>query len=165
MLGYLDNDAETKRAYDGRWLKSGDLGKRDEENYFYITGRKKDIAIFCGVNISLLSLEQAVLDADLVEDISCVAEEDEDFGERVVAYAVAFKQMSDYEGTGAAILQAMLKHLPFRLACKEVRFVDALPRIGIGKIAKATLGLANVLHKVNLMQLWSDELGTTRPSR
>lgn len=152
MLGYLDSPDETAKAFDHGWLKSGDLGVRDEDNYFYITGRKKDIAIFGGINVSLRHLENRVLDAKLVDEIRCVAELDDDFGERIVAYVKANCDAADLNDVGIALIGALTQLLANRLALKEVRFVEALPRIGVGKVAKGKLHTLRVLHRMDLLQ-------------
>jgi fatty-acyl-CoA synthase len=63
MKGYYKNETETKAALteDG-WLRTGDIGYLDEEENLYITGRKKDIIIRCGENISPKEIEETILD-------------------------------------------------------------------------------------------------------
>ena len=88
MLGYLDNPEETARAFDGEWLRSGDLGSFDRDGFYHIRGRIKDIAIFSGVNISLRTIEASIQEARLCDDIACVGVPDYFFGETVVAYVI-----------------------------------------------------------------------------
>ena len=87
MKMLFDDKEETSKAFDGEWLKSGDIAYFNEEGYYFITGRKKEIIIFPGINISLVSIQNYILLADLVKGICCIGEPDNEFGERrIVAY-------------------------------------------------------------------------------
>jgi len=147
MLGYLDSPDETVKAFDGEWLKSGDLGHRDSDGYYYITGRKKEIVIFAGLNISLRYLEHAILDSKLVADISCVGETDDYFGERVVAYIQSDTPSDEYPILGTKLTALLEGHLPNRQALKDIRFVAKLPRTNVGKIIKSKLVSFDVLYR------------------
>jgi acyl-CoA synthetase (AMP-forming)/AMP-acid ligase II/aminoglycoside N3'-acetyltransferase len=146
MLGYLDNPEETSRAYDGDWLRSGDLGSFDPDGFYYITGRIKDIAIFSGVNISLRAVEAAVQESGLVDDIACVGVGDYFFGETVVAYAIAHTSDRDVAALAAAVAAKLRGLLPSQQALKEVRIVAQFPRNSAGKVLKGRLGHVEIIH-------------------
>lgn len=68
MLGYYDNVAETAKAMDGDWLRTGDLGRLDDDGSLIITGRKKNIIVLpTGENVSPEEIEQKVLRNDKLE--------------------------------------------------------------------------------------------------
>lgn len=161
MLGYLDSADETQKAFDGEWLRSGDLARRDEDGFYFIRGRIKDIAIFSGVNISLRAIESHVQEARLVDDIACVGVPDNFFGERVVAYVIPRHGSADYEAQAAQVGDMLRCILPSPQALLEVRVVESFPRSGAGKVLKGRLNEAPVLLQ-NLRTLPSDAEGLVR---
>ncbi len=74
MQGYYKNDEETRNVLKDGWLYSGDLGRVDEENYLYITGRKKSLIVSqAGKNIYPEEVEEELLMNDFIEEILVVA--------------------------------------------------------------------------------------------
>ena len=146
MSGYLDAPEETRTVFIDDWLRSGDLGWRDENGFYFLTGRLKDIAIFSGTNISLRAIEEAVQESLLVAEIACVGERDELFGERVVAYVVPNPTSDPADATSNAVVRTITGLLPSAQALKEVRFVADLPRSSVGKVLKGRLSELEVLY-------------------
>jgi fatty-acyl-CoA synthase len=135
--GYWNNPEATAAALDDDgWFHSGDLARQDEEGYFYIAGREKDMIISGGVNVYPAEIEAALLLCPGVEDAAVVGVPDEHWGEKSVAFVVA------REGE-ALDADALGEHLLTRLARykvpKEYRFVDGLPRTAYGKVVKGEL--------------------------
>jgi malonyl-CoA/methylmalonyl-CoA synthetase len=131
--GYWKKQEENRKAFVDGWFRSGDLGKTDEEGYYYLTDRLKHIIISGGENISPKEVEVVINRIDGVMESSVVGVPDEKWGERVVA-AVVPKKGS--ETSTAAILAHCKDHLHPWKCPKEIRFVDALPRNTMGKVLK-----------------------------
>lgn len=137
MLGYFGDPGSSSETLRNGWLYTGDLGYRDADGFFYITGRKKLIAIFGGENISLVAVEQAALRVPFVTDAAAVARECPGIGEVVDLY---------YAGGGADpaaekqdISRALLEILPSHHALGEITWLENLPRSESGKLLRYTL--------------------------
>lgn len=139
MVGYLDDESETRKAFDGPWFKTGDLAIRDSDGYFFIKGRKKDIAVFCGLNISLSAFEEIIREHRLVADIACVREEHRIYGETIALYAIAHEGNHDLDRVAQALYQCIAQALPSINALSEIRFVMEFPRSAAQKILKYRL--------------------------
>ena len=137
-LGYTDA-ALTERVFDrDGWYHTGDLGVLDEDGYLTITGRKADIIIRGGENISALEVEEALLGMAAVAEAAVVAAADERLGE----HAAAFIRVRP--GRSAPTLDQMRSHLrEVGLARQkwpeELHVVDEYPRTASGKIQKYLL--------------------------
>ena len=93
MLGYFNNDAATEAVLQDRWLKTGDLGKLDEDGNLYIVGRSKDVIIDSnGKNIYPDEIEDLYGKSEFIKELSVVGLPDEDGGEKIAALVVP-----DYE--------------------------------------------------------------------
>jgi long-chain acyl-CoA synthetase len=93
MLGYYNNDEATSAVLDDRWLKTGDLGKLDEDGNLYIVGRSKDVIIDSnGKNIYPDEIEDHYGKSPFIKELSVVGLPDEDGGEKIAALVVP-----DYE--------------------------------------------------------------------
>jgi len=77
MLGYYNDEAATREAFDGDWFKTGDLGYLDGDGFLFITGRKKNLIILSnGKNVSPEELETALLRIDYIQEALVYAEGD-----------------------------------------------------------------------------------------
>ena len=131
--GYWQKHEETAKAFEQGWFKSGDLGKTDEDGYYYLTDRIKHIIISGGENISPQEIENVINQLNGVVESSVVGIVDEKWGEKVVAAVV---KKSDANVSTEAI-RAHCKKLLHDWKCpKEITFVKALPRNTMGKVLK-----------------------------
>jgi fatty-acyl-CoA synthase len=131
--GYWNNEEATRATYDaGGWLHTGDLGRRDEDGFFYIAGRAKDMFITGGVNVYPAEIEAELVSHPLVADAAVVPVSDETWGEVAVAFVVSRAKQEDLE-----------RYLAERLARyklpKRYIFIDTLPRTPYGKVEKGKL--------------------------
>ena len=134
FAGYWRNpDATAEVLVDG-WLRTGDVAERDDEGFYRIKGRLKDMYISGGENVYPAEVESVLHEHPGVADVAVVAVPDERWGEVGVAFVVA---------SGGVSPDELLAHVRERLARfkapKAVRFVDVLPRSGMGKVQKDEL--------------------------
>lgn len=138
MTGYYNLPEETQAAFtpDG-WFRTGDLGHLDSENRLYISGgRKKDIIIRAGENISPVSIEEVLYRHEAVREAAVVGMPHERLGEEVVA-CISLKE--GHAVTAQEIIRFCREHLPPSYVPGTVEFFDELPKTPIGKIAKKLL--------------------------
>jgi malonyl-CoA/methylmalonyl-CoA synthetase len=131
--GYWRKDRETADAFEKGWFKTGDLGKMDEDGYYYLTDRIKHIIISGGENISPKEVEIVINQLEDVVESSVIGIPDEKWGEKVVA-AVVKKSESTIKYDD--IQKYCKEHLHSWKCPKEIIFVDGLPRNTMGKVLK-----------------------------
>ncbi len=143
--GYYNLPEETRKAFmEDRWFKLGDMGKMDEEGYFYLLDRKKDMIISGGVNIYPKDIEEVLTSHEAVLEAAVIGAPDEKWGEKVKAFVVckAGKTVEKEK-----LMEYCNKQLAKFQSIKEVEFIDSLPRNPSGKILKRELrnvGSANI---------------------
>jgi fatty-acyl-CoA synthase len=132
--GYWQNETETAAAYlEGGWFRTGDLARRDEDGFFYIAGRRKEMFISGGVNVYPAEIESALLLHERVSDAAVVPVPDETWGEAGIAFVVA--RSVTPEELSAHLLERIAR---FKLP-KRYIFVEELPRTPYGKVEKVKL--------------------------
>lgn len=138
MLGYDNNPAETNAVLKGGWLYTGDIAYRDEDGYFYIVDRKKDVIISGGVNIYPREIEEVLAKHDAVLESCVVGVPHGEWGETVKAVVVLKGQVSEKE------LRAFTAEHLAEFKCPRIySFVDELPRNASGKILKQQVKLVH----------------------
>jgi malonyl-CoA/methylmalonyl-CoA synthetase len=142
--GYWRKPRETEAVFMNGWFRTGDLGKRDEEGYYYITDRLKHIIISGGENISPKEIESVINQHPRVAESCVIGIADEKWGEKVVA-AVVLKPGETL--TGKEIQNHCKEHLLDWKCPKEVFFLGELPRNKMGKILKE--GVAKLFPKLS----------------
>jgi fatty-acyl-CoA synthase len=132
-LGYWNDAAATRAAFDDAgWLHTGDLARHDDEGFFYVAGRSKEMFISGGVNIYPAEIEAALVSHPHVADAAVIPIADETWGEVAVAFVVG---AVTEEELNAYLAERISK---FKLP-KRYIFVDALPRTPYGKLEKLKL--------------------------
>jgi len=131
--GYWRKPRETEAVFVKGWFRTGDLGKKDEDGYYYITDRLKHIIISGGENISPKEIESVINQHPQVSESCVVGISDEKWGEKVVA-AVVLKPGAILEVK--EIQDHCKKHLLDWKCPKEVFFLKELPRNKMGKVMK-----------------------------
>ncbi|MBC8095146.1 MAG: long-chain fatty acid--CoA ligase [Akkermansiaceae bacterium] len=136
MMGYWNQPEETAKAFRGDWLLTGDVGYHDEEGYFYITDRKKDMLLVNGNNVYPREIEEVIYQFPNVKEAAVVGQPDPRRGEQPVAFVVANENTSiDSE--------ELLKFVRTKLADykvpRRIKMISALPRNATGKILKTVL--------------------------
>jgi long-chain acyl-CoA synthetase len=136
MLGYWNQPEESAKVMRNGWLLTGDIGYRDEEGYFFITDRKKDMLLVNGINVYPREIEEVIYQFPGVKEAAVIGRADSRKGEQ----PVAFVSLND----GLPLEEQALHHfLRRKLADYKVprRFVHlaSLPRNSAGKILKTEL--------------------------
>jgi len=134
--GYWDNPKASSEAVVDDWYRSGDLGRVDEEGYFTVVDRLKDMIIGGGENIYPAELETVIMSHPSVAEVAVVGVPDNKWGEIPVAYVVK-KPGATVESED--ILRLCKEKLASFKCVREVRFEDALPKNPVGKILKNVL--------------------------
>jgi malonyl-CoA/methylmalonyl-CoA synthetase len=131
--GYWRKPKETEAVFVNGWFRTGDLGKRDEGGYYYITDRLKHIIISGGENISPKEIESVINQHQYVLESSVVGIPDDKWGEKVVAAVVLKRGVT----LGLKEIQDHCKYHLLDWKCpKEVFFLEELPRNKMGKVTK-----------------------------
>ena len=136
MKEYWNNPEETANQLRDGWLYTGDIGKIDEDGYFYIVDRKKDMIIAGGYNIYPREIDEVLYQHPKVQDAVAVGVPDEYRGETVKAYVV-LKQGE--KATEKEIIEFCREKLAAYKAPKIVEFRDSLPKSAVGKILRKVL--------------------------
>jgi len=137
MPGYYKNEAATASAFfPGGWLRTGDLGRRDEDGFFFVTGRIKELIIKGGENIAPREIDEVLLRHPAVLDAAAVGIPDRHYGQEIMACVIR------REGHACSIEELAsfcLEHLGRYKTPKLIRFVDELPRGPSGKVQRLKL--------------------------
>jgi long-chain acyl-CoA synthetase len=136
MKGYWNRPDETAETIQGEWLYTGDMARMDEDGYFYIVDRKKDMIIASGYKILPREVEEVIYRHPKVEEAVVAGVPDEYRGETVKAYVVPKK---DVELTADEIVAWCKENLaPYKVP-KQVEFREELPKTLVGKILRRVL--------------------------
>jgi long-chain acyl-CoA synthetase len=133
MKGYWQRPEETAKAIPDGWFRSGDLARQDEDGYFVIVDRKKEMIIRGGYNVYPREIEEALYEHPAVAEVACIGIKHPDLGEEVGA-AVALKPGASAE------VDELREWAKARVAAykypRHVWIVDTLPKGPTGKILR-----------------------------
>jgi long-chain acyl-CoA synthetase len=138
MAGYYKSPEQTAKAFDeGGWMRTGDLGKRDADGYYYITGRMKELIIKGGENIAPREIDEALLRHPAVLEAAAVGIPDANYGQDIRACVV----LKPGAKASAEDLHAFcVAELGRYKAPREFRFLAELPKGPSGKVQRLKLG-------------------------
>ncbi|MFP4476758.1 MAG: class I adenylate-forming enzyme family protein [Desulfatibacillaceae bacterium] len=136
MLGYWNRPEATAEVLRDGWLHTGDVGRVDEDGYFYITDRMKDMIIYKGYNVYPRELEEVLHTHPAVENCAVVGKPDEKGGE----IPVGFVQLRPgREASAEELIEHVNKEVAAYKKLRDLQFVDAIPVSQAGKILKREL--------------------------
>ena len=136
MKGYYKMPEETAKTIKDGWLYTGDLAKQDENGYFYIVDRKKDMIIVGGFNVYPREIEEVLYSHPDIVESAVVGQPHDELGEAVHAH-VALKKESSL--TEEDIIQYCRERLAKYKVPSVIHFHDELPKGGTGKILRKAL--------------------------
>jgi acyl-coenzyme A synthetase/AMP-(fatty) acid ligase len=135
-IGYWENDEATAEVFRDGWLDSGDVMRADEDGYLYFCGRRKQIIVHDGSNITPQVVEGALVEHPSVESAGVVGIHDLVHGENVRAY------LTLREGAARPADQELIRFARERVGYKapeEIVVLDEMPRTASGKVDRTTL--------------------------
>jgi len=138
MLGYLNRPEATAETVVNGWLRTGDLGKLDEDDYLYIVDRKKDLIISRGINIYPRQIEEELVKLPAIANAAVIGVTDPKTGEVPVAYVELESGWKEpvHERDIKEMLKLTLAN--FKIP-RHIHIVDALPKTATGKVLKRLL--------------------------
>jgi acyl-CoA synthetase (AMP-forming)/AMP-acid ligase II len=132
MKGYYQNPELTQKSLKNDWLYTGDLVKADEEGYYYIVDRAKDMVTSGGENIFPVEIEDALMDHPKIDDVACIGYPDE----RLVEIVLAIVQLKEGESmTEEELIEFAKSKMATYKVPRKVIF-DPVMRNPTGKLMK-----------------------------
>jgi acyl-CoA synthetase (AMP-forming)/AMP-acid ligase II len=137
MKGYLNNPAATADMLDGEgWLRTGDIGYFDEDGYFFIVDRLKELIKYKGYQVAPAELEGILLTHSAVADAAVIPSRDEEAGEAPKAF-VALK--SGTTATADELMAYVAERVAPYKRIRRLEFIDQVPKSPSGKILRRVL--------------------------
>ncbi len=136
MKGYRNKPEETAKVLADGWFRTGDIGKMDEEGYFYIVDRKKDMILSGGYNVYPRDIEEVLYEHPKIQEAAAIGVPHPTRGEAIKIFIV----MKEGEtATQEEIIDYCAGKLAKYKLPTEVEFRDELPKTNVGKILKKDL--------------------------
>lgn len=135
MQGYWQRPDDSAKTLAGGWLHTGDIGKVDEDGYFYIVDRKKDMILVSGFNVFPNEIEEVLTSHPQIDEAAVIGVPDEKSGEAVRAYIVR----ADPTLTAEEVIRHARESLAAYKVPRRVEFREELPKSLIGKILRKDL--------------------------
>ncbi len=136
MQGYWNNPQETAGQLKNGWLYTGDIAMQDEDGYFFIIDRKKDMIIAGGFNIYPREIDEVLFQHPKIQEAVSVGIADPYRGETVKAFIVLKKGET---ATAEEIIAFARRDLAHYKCPRRVEFIERLPREPQGKVRKREL--------------------------
>ncbi|MEO1714384.1 MAG: fatty acid--CoA ligase family protein, partial [Bacteroidota bacterium] len=131
LTSYLNNAAATEAAIQDGWFYTGDFAERDENGFYQLIGRKKNLIITGGINVQPEEVSAIINTHPAVQESVCIGQEDELFGERVVACVVL---ESGQQMEAAELIDFCRQELEPAKVPSQLFFLPSLPKTISGKI-------------------------------
>ncbi len=136
MKGYWNRETDTKNAFfEGNWFRTGDIGLIDNDGFFKIIDRKKDMILVSGFNVYPNEIEEVVSQLDGIQEVAAIGVPDEKSSEAVKLYVVR----KDPAITPEKIIKHCRENLTNYKIPKKIEFVEELPKSNVGKILRRIL--------------------------
>jgi long-chain acyl-CoA synthetase len=139
MQGYWKREEETKAAFRNGWMRTGDLGRMDEDGYFYMIERVKDVIIASGFKVYPREVEEILFQHPVVIEAAVVGAPDVYRGETIAAFIVLKPGVEASEQTKLELIQYCEQGLTAYKVPKILEFRTSLPKSLIGKVLRREL--------------------------
>ena len=137
MKGYWNNEEETKQVLKDGWLFTGDIAKMDEDGYFYIVDRKKDMIIVHGFNVYPRNIEEVLYKHPKIKEAAVVGIKKPEIADEIVKAYVVVKEGETL--TKEELLNYLKEHLTYYEIPSEIEFTSEIPKSLIGKPLRRVL--------------------------
>jgi acyl-CoA synthetase (AMP-forming)/AMP-acid ligase II len=140
MRGYLNRPRDTAEAIDADgWYHSGDVGYVDDEDWFYVVDRTKELIKYKGLQVAPAELEALLLTHPAVLDAAVIRKDDEEAGEVPLAYVVLKADDASRATSGEALMAWVAARVSPHKRIRYVEFIDQIPKSASGKILRRVL--------------------------
>ena len=139
MLGYWKETQATAAVLRDGWYWSGDIVTRDQDNFYYVLDRRKEMIKYKGFPVAPAEIEAVLLEHSAVADCGVVGRPDSAAGEVPVAFVVLRQAQIANQKLGAELCDFVAQRLTQYKQPREVRFVEAIPKTPSGKILRREL--------------------------
>lgn len=136
MREYWQKPSETRVVLRDGWLYTGDIARMDEDGFFYIVDRKKDMILSGGYNVYPRDIEESLYEHSAVKEAVCAGIPDPYWGEIVKAYVVL---KEDSQVTEAELVTFLKQKLAAYKVPKKIEIRESLPRTAVGKVLRRFL--------------------------
>jgi long-chain acyl-CoA synthetase len=141
MKGYLNKSGETECTLKDGWLHTGDIAKMDEDGYFYIVDRIKDMVLSGGCNVYPRDIEEVLFENPKVKEVAAIGKPHPTRGESIKVFCVLKKGKT---ATQEELIEFCKGKLAIYKLPTEVEFLENLPKSKIGKVLKKQLKLIEI---------------------
>ena len=138
MDGYWNDTAATRRTLRDGWIRTGDIGRIDDDGFLWLDGRRKDIIIRGGSNISPAAIEAVLQQHATVQEACVVGVDDADQGQ-IVSGFVTLRDDVSIDETESALLALAEQQLPAYMVPESITAIPKMPRTGSGKLDRQRL--------------------------
>ena len=139
MLGYWKEPEATATVLRDGWYWSGDIVSRDQQDFYYVLDRRKEMIKYKGFPVAPAEVEALLMEHPAVRDCGVVARADACTGEIPVAFVVLREAFTESKKLEEELCEFVAQHLTSYKQPREIRFVDAVPRTASGKILRREL--------------------------
>lgn len=137
MKGYYGRPAATAEAIKDGWFRSGDLARKDDEGFYYVVDRSKDMIIRGGYNVYPREIEEVLMTHPAVSLVAVIGVPDEQHGEEIKAVVVRSEKVDDVSESDL-VAWGKEQFAAYKYP-RSVEFVDEMPMTSTGKILKREL--------------------------
>ncbi|WP_254525767.1 acyl-CoA synthetase [Natrinema caseinilyticum] len=137
--GYLDMPEKTEETWGGKWIRTDDLGRVDEDGYFWFEGRADDVILSAGHRIGPTEVENTLLTHDAISEAGVVGLPDQERGEIVAAFIVLTDNYEASNELKEEVQKFVREELAKTKYPRKITFMDDLPKTNSGKIRRKEL--------------------------